>query len=134
MIERFQIYRCEICGTVVEMLHYGQGQPHCCGQTMKFYPENVFEKVRESHVPIVERIPEGLRVKVGSVPHPMEGDHYIEWIEIMAENRSCRHFFKPGDLPEAVFEIRAAPIVVREYCNLHGLWKGYMVMSEKYEY
>ncbi|BCB97008.1 desulfoferrodoxin [Dissulfurispira thermophila] len=124
MTKRLQIYKCEICGNIVEMLHEGIGQLVCCGQPMKLNEENTVDASKEKHVPLVEKIEGGFRVKVGSVPHPMEEKHYIEWIEVIADGKAYRQFLKPGDAPEAVFMIDASAITAREYCNLHGLWKA----------
>jgi len=124
MTERLQIYKCEICGNIVEMLHEGKGELVCCGQPMKLYQENTVDAAKEKHVPVVERTASGFKVTVGSVPHPMEEKHYIEWIELIADGRAYRHFLKPGEAAEATFQIDAEQVTAREYCNLHGLWKA----------
>ena len=124
MTQRLQIYKCEICGNIVEMLHEGQGELVCCGEPMKLYVENTVDAAREKHVPVMEQIEGGVKVKVGSVPHPMEEKHYIEWIEVIADGKAYRQFLKPGDAPEAVFHIEAEEITAREYCNIHGLWRA----------
>lgn len=124
MTKRLQIYKCEICGNMVEMIHEGIGQLVCCGQPMKYYEENTVDASHEKHVPVVEKIEGGFKIKVGSVPHPMEEKHYIEWIELVADGRSYREFLKPGQAPEAIFMISASNVSVREYCNLHGLWRS----------
>ncbi|MGB9712690.1 MAG: desulfoferrodoxin [Dissulfurimicrobium sp.] len=124
MTKRLQIYKCEICGNMVEMVHDGVGQLVCCGQPMKLMEENIVDASREKHVPVIEKVDGGYKIKVGSVPHPMEEKHYIEWIELIADGRAYREFLKPGDKPEAFFCIDATNITAREYCNLHGLWKG----------
>ncbi|MFQ6086475.1 MAG: desulfoferrodoxin [Candidatus Bathyarchaeia archaeon] len=124
MTEQKQIYRCNICGNIVEVLHVGVGQLVCCGQPMELLTEKNVDVGLEKHVPVIEKTKKGTRVKVGSVPHPMEQRHYIEWIETIAEGRLCRKFLKPGDRPEAEFEITAEKIEAREYCNVHGLWKS----------
>jgi len=124
MTVRFQIYKCEVCGNIVEVLHEGVGELVCCGQPMKNYVENTVDAAKEKHVPVVEKIQGGIKVKVGSVPHPSTPEHYIEWIEVIADGKAYRQFLKPGDAPEATFEIDAAQYTVREYCNLHGLWKA----------
>ncbi|MCK4486319.1 MAG: desulfoferrodoxin [Desulfobacterales bacterium] len=124
MTERLQVYKCEVCGNIVEMLHAGKGELVCCKQPMKLFVENTVDAAKEKHVPVVEKTAEGIKVKVGSVPHPMEEKHYIEWIEIIADGKAYRQFLKPRDVPEAVFNIEAEQVTVREYCNLHGLWKG----------
>ena len=124
MTERLQVYKCEVCGNIVEMLHAGKGELVCCKQPMKLFVENTVDAAKEKHVPVVEKTAEGIKVKVGSVAHPMEEKHYIEWIEIIADGKAYRQFLKPRDVPEAVFNIEAEQVTVREYCNLHGLWKG----------
>ena len=124
MTEKKQIYKCSICGNIVEVLHAGVGQLVCCSQPMELLTEKTTEIGLEKHVPVIERTAKGMRVKVGSVPHPMEQKHYIEWIEIIADGRLCRKFLKQGDKPEAEFEITAEKIEAREYCNIHGLWKS----------
>ncbi|MFH1619651.1 MAG: desulfoferrodoxin [bacterium] len=124
MTIRLQIYKCEICGNIVEVLHEGPGELVCCGKPMKLFTENTVDAAKEKHIPVIEKISGGFRVKVGSIPHPMEEKHFIEWIELIADGRAYRQFLKPGDAPEAVFQIDAAQATVREYCNLHGLWKG----------
>ncbi|KPJ48657.1 MAG: desulfoferrodoxin [candidate division Zixibacteria bacterium DG_27] len=124
MTERLQIYKCEICGNIVEVLHEGVGELVCCNQPMKLYRENTVDAAREKHVPVVEKTASGFKVTVGSVPHPMEEKHYIEWIEIIADGKAYRQFLKPGEAPEATFCIEAKEVTAREYCNLHGLWKA----------
>jgi len=123
MTERLQVYKCEVCGNIVEMLHEGAGELVCCGQPMKLMAENTVDAAREKHVPVVEKSASGLKVKVGGVPHPMEQKHYIEWIEIIADGKAYRRFLKPGDNPEAEFTISAERVTAREYCNVHGLWR-----------
>ena len=124
MTKRLEIYKCEVCGNIVEMLHEGAGELVCCGEPMKLYVENTVDAAREKHVPVVEKTDRGFKVKIGSVPHPMTVEHYIEWIEIIADGKAYRQFLKPGDKPEATFNIQAAQVLSREYCNLHGLWKA----------
>jgi superoxide reductase len=125
MTEKLQIYKCEICGNIVEMLHAGEGELVCCGAPMKLFQENTVDAAKEKHIPVIEKIEGGFRVKVGSVAHPMEDKHYIEWIEAITEDgKVYRQFLHPGEKPEAVFKIDASKITSREYCNLHGLWKG----------
>ena len=124
MTQRFQIYKCEVCGNVVEVLHEGAGELVCCDQPMKLMKENTVDAAREKQVPVIEKTEEGIKIKVGSVPHPMVEEHYIEWIELIADGQAYRQFLKPGDAPEAVFKIEAQNITAREYCNLHGLWKS----------
>ncbi len=124
MTERLQVFKCEICGNIVEVLHAGAGELVCCGAPMKLFVENTVDAAKEKHVPVVEKVPGGFKVKVGSVPHPMEPSHYIEWIELIADGKAFREFLQPGQAPEAVFEIKADKVTAREYCNLHGLWKA----------
>jgi len=124
MTGRKQIYKCETCGNIVEVLHAADGELVCCGQPMKLFVENTVDAAKEKHVPVLEQTSEGVKVKVGSVAHPMEEKHYIEWIEIIRGDQSCRQFLKTGGAPEAVFDTKAEDLVCREYCNVHGLWKG----------
>lgn len=123
MTELRQIYKCNICGNIVEVLHTGVGQLVCCGQPMELLTEKTEDVGLEKHVPVIEKLGNKVKVKVGSVPHPMEQKHYIEWIQIIADGKSCRKFLKPGEKPEAEFEIKAEKIEAREYCNIHRLWK-----------
>lgn len=115
-------YRCNVCGNIVEVLHAGVGQLVCCGQPMELLEGKTEDEGQEKHVPVLEKTDKGIKVKVGSIPHPMEEKHYIEWIELIADKRIYRKFLNPGDKPEAEFEILANKIEAREYCNLHGLW------------
>ncbi|HEY9160250.1 MAG TPA: desulfoferrodoxin [Desulfomonilia bacterium] len=124
MAKRLEIYKCELCGNIVEVLHEGKGELVCCHQSMKLITENTVDAAKEKHVPVIEVLEHGIKVKVGSVAHPMEEKHYIEWIELIADGKAYREFLKPGDAPEAVFCIDAKEITAREYCNLHGLWKA----------
>ena len=124
MTERLQIYQCEVCGNIVEVLHEGVGELVCCGQPMKLLVANTVDAAKEKHVPVIEKSANGVTVKVGSAPHPMEEKHYIEWIEIIADGKAYRQFLKPGDAPEATFDIQADKIDAREHCNIHGLWKA----------
>jgi superoxide reductase len=124
MAERLQIYKCEVCGNIVEVLHEGQGELVCCGEPMKLFVENTVDAAREKHVPVVEKSADAFKVKVGSVAHPMEETHYIEWIEVIADGKAYLQFLRPGGSPEATFDVKAEKITAREYCNLHGLWKG----------
>jgi len=124
MTEQLQIYKCEVCGNIVEMIHEGAGELVCCGQNMKLFVENTVDAAKEKHVPVKESANGSLKVKVGEVAHPMEDKHYIEWIEIVsADGKAYRQFLKPGQAPEAVFPVEGA-YTAREYCNLHGLWKS----------
>ena len=122
MTEQKQIYKCNICGNIVEVLYAGGGQLVCCGQPMELLKEKIEDVGKEKHVPVIEKTETGIIVKVGSVSHPMEEKHYIEWIEANNENQTTKVFLKPGDKPEAKFCFKV--INARAYCNLHGLWKN----------
>ncbi len=124
MAERLQVYKCSICGNIVEVLHGGKGELVCCGKPMALMTENTVDASKEKHIPVLEKIEGGVKVKVGSMAHPMEEKHYIEWIEVIADGKNCRQFLKAGEAAEAVFKINASQISARAYCNLHGLWKG----------
>jgi superoxide reductase len=124
MTAKLEVYKCDICGNIVEVLHEGGGELVCCGQPMKLFKENTVDAAKEKHVPVIDKIQGGYTVKVGSVAHPMEEKHYIEWIELIADGKVYRQFLKPGDTPQATFMIEAASVSAREYCNLHGLWKA----------
>ncbi|MFC1957974.1 desulfoferrodoxin [Chloroflexota bacterium] len=119
-----QVYKCNVCGNIVEVLHAGVGELVCCGQPMELLQEKTSDVGQEKHVPVIETTGSGIKVKVGDVPHPMEEKHYIEWIEVITDGGSYRKFLKPGEKPEAVFEISARKVTAREYCNVHGLWKS----------
>ena len=124
MAERLEIYKCDACGNIVEVLFGGGGELVCCGSPMALLVENTVDAAKEKHVPVIEKVPGGVKVKVGSVAHPMEEKHYIQWIELIADGKSYVQFLNPGDAPEANFNVEAAQITAREYCNLHGLWKA----------
>jgi superoxide reductase len=123
MTKMLEIYKCEICGNIVEVLHTGAGDLVCCGQPMKLMEEGVVDASKEKHVPVIEKTASGYKVKVGAVPHPMEEKHYIEWIELLADGVSYKAFLKPGQVPEAEFCVQARTVSAREYCNIHGLWR-----------
>lgn len=124
MAAKLEIYKCNLCGNIVEVVHGGAGELVCCGQPMALIKENTVDAAKEKHVPVMEKTAEGILVKVGSVAHPMEEKHYIEWIELIADGKAYRQFLNPGEKPEALFAIKANQVTVREYCNLHGLWKS----------
>ena len=124
MAVKMGIYKCEVCGNIVEVLHDGGGELVCCNEPMKRYEENTVDAAKEKHVPVIEKTANGYKVKVGSVPHPMEEKHYIEWIELIANGKAYRQFLSPGDVSEAEFCIDADQVTAREYCNIHGLWKA----------
>ncbi len=122
MTEIGQVYKCNICENIVEVLHAGGGTLVCCGQPMQLIEEKTEDVGLEKHVPVVEKTETGIKVKVGSVPHPMEEKHYIEWIEAVADGITYRKFLHPGEKPEAEFKTSADNIKAREYCNIHGMW------------
>ena len=124
MAQKLEIYKCGLCGNIVEVLVGADGQLVCCGEPMQCQAENTVDAAREKHVPVIEKIADGIKVTVGSVAHPMEEAHYIEWIELLADGKSYIAFLEPGQTPEAVFAIDAGAVSARAYCNLHGLWKG----------
>lgn len=119
-----QIYKCEVCGNIVEVTHAGKGELVCCGQPMVLMEEQTADFEVEKHVPYIERQENGYLVRIGKNQlHPMTEEHYIEWIELIADGVMLKKFLDPGDQPEAFFEIpEAADVAAREYCNIHGLW------------
>lgn len=123
MTERMQVYKCNICGNIVEVLHAGGGELVCCGQPMELLKEKEQDEGMEKHVPVIEKTVSGVKVKVGSVPHPMEESHFIEWIQLIADGVSHTKFLNPGEKPEAEFCVKGENLSAREYCSLHGLWK-----------
>lgn len=123
MIQQRQVYKCGECGNIVEVLVVGGGELVCCGKPMTLMAENSVDASREKHVPVLEKSAEGWWVTVGSVLHPMEEKHYIQWVELIAEGQVHRAWLKPGDAPRAFFHVKAEKVSAREYCNLHGLWK-----------
>ena len=124
MAKKLEIYKCSVCGNIVEVLHGGVGELVCCGKPMENLAAKTADEGKEKHVPVIEKVDGGIKVKVGSVPHPMEEKHYIEWIEILANGKAYRQFLNPGDVPEAVFNVEASTVTAREHCNVHGLWEG----------
>jgi superoxide reductase len=124
MAERNQIFKCETDGLIVEVLHGSKGEVSCCDSPMKPLKENSSDGAKEKHVPVIEKIAGGFKVSVGSVPHPMEEKHYIEWIELIADGISYKAFLSPGMAPTAQFMVAASRVTAREYCNLHGLWRA----------
>lgn len=123
MAKFLEVYKCDLCGIIVEALQAGEGELSCCGQPMKLLAEGTTDAAQEKHVPVIEKTASGYKVKVGSVAHPMEEKHWIQWIELVADGVSYTRFLKPGDAPEAEFCITASKVSAREYCNLHGHWK-----------
>ncbi len=124
MAAKLEVYKCSICGNIVEVTHGGDGDLICCGEPMKQLAENTTDAAQEKHVPVIEKVDGGYRVTIGSVEHPMTDEHYIEWIELLAGDTAYRAFLKPGQPPQATFMIDAVQVSAREYCNLHGLWKA----------
>ncbi len=125
MANRQDVYKCETCGNILEVLHAGGGEPSCCGKSMKVFKDNTVDASKEKHMPVVEKLANGYKVTVGSIPHPMEDKHFIEWIELTTGDAVSRRFLKPGQPPVAMFEGVTAPgAVARAFCNLHGLWKA----------
>jgi superoxide reductase len=124
MAKQYEIYKCPDCEITIEVLHGGDSGFICCEKSMKLLEEQTEEQGKEKHVPVIEKTEKGIKVKVGSVPHPMEEKHYIEWIQIITDQGSCKKFLKPGDAPEAEFEEVKNLKKVREYCNIHALWKN----------
>jgi len=123
--QKNEVYKCNVCGNIVEVLYVGGGELVCCNQPMELMVEKgQAEEGKEKHIPIVEKTANGVKVKVGSVPHPMEEGHYIEWVEIIADGKVYKKFLNPGDAPEAEFNVESDNIVAREYCNIHGLWRS----------
>lgn len=117
-----EVYRCSVCGNIVEVVNAGGGELHCCGKPMQLMKENSVDAAREKHVPVIEKIAGGYKVTVGSVEHPMLDNHYIQWIELFDGEKVMRHHLKPGEKPETTFVTQAENVKAREYCNLHGLW------------
>lgn len=124
MTELNQIYKCSVCGNMVEMVHKGVGEMVCCNQPMNLIKENTVDAAKEKHVPVIEKTGGKITVKIGSVAHPMEEKHYIEWIEVLAGNKVYRQYLKPGDSPVAEFALDAENVTARAYCNIHGLWSA----------
>jgi len=124
LAKRYEVYKCEACGNIVEVLVGGEGELVCCGDPMKLMTENTVDAAKEKHVPVIEKTADGITIKVGDVPHPMEQKHYIQWIELIADGVTHRRFLNPDDAPEASFAVSATDLTAREYCNLHGLWKA----------
>ena len=119
-----EIYKCNVCGNVIDVISAGAGELVCCGQPMELLKEKAEDEGQEKHVPVIEKTDSGVNVKVGSVEHPMDDNHYIAWIELIVDGKSYQKFLKPGDKPEAMFEVKSDNLEAREYCTIHGLWKG----------
>ena len=121
---RLAVYKCPLCGNIVEVLHAGDGVLVCCGENMVLFTANTVDAAKEKHVPVITKLADGYKVAVGSVAHPMEEKHWIEFIELIADGKIYRQNLNPGEAPEATFCIKADKGSAREYCNLHGLWKA----------
>ena len=119
-----QVYKCYKCGNIIEILHEGAGELVCCGEPMYLLEENMVDADHEKHVPVIEKIENGYKVKIGATLHPMEEMHYIEWIQLTADGKAYRKRLRPGDLPESEFCVQADRVSARAYCNVHGLWKA----------
>jgi superoxide reductase len=124
MVKLKEVYKCNVCENIVEVVHAGIGELVCCGQPMELLTEKLLDAGNEKHVPVIEKTATGVKVKVGSIPHPMEEKHYIEWIELHADETVYRKFLKPAEKPEAEFCVTAKKLSARDYCNIHGLWKS----------
>ncbi|MCL1980582.1 MAG: desulfoferrodoxin [Proteobacteria bacterium] len=124
MTQKNQVYKCAICGNMIEILHAGADALVCCGQPMGLMAENTVDAAKEKHVPVITKVAEGYKVSVGAVAHPMEEKHLIKFIELIADGKVYRQELAPGQTPEAIFCIQAERVSAREYCNLHGLWKA----------
>ena len=124
MAKQLEVYKCEVCGNIVEVLHGSFGELVCCGQPMDLMDEQTADKSTEKHVPVIEKTSNGYKVTVGSTLHPMEEKHYIEWIELLVDGKAYREFLQPGKDPAVEFSVEGNDIFAREYCNVHGLWKG----------
>lgn len=124
MAKRNELYKCQLCGNIVEVTHAGPGALVCCNEKMTLLTENTVDAAKEKHVPVITIGADSISVKVGSVAHPMEEKHYIEWIELVADGKVYRQFLNPGEAPEATFPVIAKQVTAREYCNLHGHWSA----------
>ena len=123
-MEKDNVYKCEICGNIVELVHVGGGELVCCGQPMKLQIEKTGDEGTEKHKPVIVKSENGKEtiIKVGSIDHPMEEDHYIEWIEAFVGKKVLKKYLVPGDKPEFILcDVEITK--VRAYCNKHGLWK-----------
>jgi superoxide reductase len=125
LVQKFEIYRCKVCGNLVEVVDVGGGPMVCCGESMELLFEKVKDQGTEKHTPVITKGQNGLKVMVGSIPHPMEEEHFIQWIQVIADNNNAeRKYLTPNDMPEGEFNVHGRKMVVRAYCSLHGLWKN----------
>jgi len=119
-----QVYKCDVCGNMIEVIHASVGELVCCGQPMTLQTENTVDAAVEKHVPVIEKVEGGVLVKVGSAEHPMIDTHYIEWIEIHTDKKVYRQYLSPGEKPQARFMVEEDVLYAREYCNIHRLWRS----------
>ena len=124
MAGKLEVYKCSVCGNIVEVLHGGAGELVCCGKPMEKLAAKTADEGKEKHTPVIEKADATVKVKVGSVPHPMEKKHYIEWIEVLADGKAYRQFLNPGEAPEAVFNMEGDEVTAREHCSIHGMWEA----------
>ncbi len=124
MRKRYEVYKCDVCGNITQVLHGGVGTMICCNKPMRLLDELTTDQGKEKHVPVIEKLENGIKVKVGSIPHPMEEKHYIEWIEVISGNKIYRQHLNPGDAPEAIFNITGSELKAREFCTIHGQWRN----------
>ncbi len=124
MAERLEVYKCNECGNIVEIMHGAGGKLNCCGDEMALMVENTVDAAKEKHVPAIKNIEGGVKVCVGEVAHPMADDHYIVWIEVINDDQVYQQYLNPGEAPEATFNIGGSGVTARAYCNLHGHWKS----------
>jgi len=125
MTQLRELYRCEVCGNIVEVVNEGATALVCCGEPMIKLEAKTEDQGREKHVPVVEETDSGIKVKVGSIEHPMEDKHYIKFIEILLKDRIIRKELKPGQAPEVKYCATKSDVIeVREFCSIHGLWKN----------
>lgn len=123
MAKLHEIYTCSSCGNIVQVVHEGGGTLVCCNEDMLLQKERTDDEGKEKHVPVLEQTDNGMKVKIGAVPHPMTKEHHIEWIEMIKEDKAGKHFLDPNGSPETIFPLKEEPKEIRCYCNLHGLWK-----------
>ena len=125
MTKQLQVYKCIACGNIVQVLHAADGDLICCGSPLVLLEEGTTDAAKEKHVPVITKTPTGYKVAVGSVAHPMDEKHWIQWIELVADGVSYTRFLNPGEAPEAEFCIAGAKnVYAREFCNLHGHWRA----------
>ncbi len=125
MSKKLEVYKCDVCGNIVELFHVGKGTLVCCGKPMVLQSENTVDAAIEKHKPIINKLNDGYEVIVGSTLHPMTKEHYIEWVELIVGDTVYTKFFSPTDEPKATFKVsHSEDIVARAYCNLHGHWKS----------